>query len=150
MRAKVHCESCNIDFTVNFDRSVELTFRPNPAIRATPESTFCVGGPQVTPHIVAQQLLRPGERARRHAGARAGGRYRLRAMDLPGGQFLVAGARAARPRPTLAASRDGWPGDEPVLAPRATLTLENATDREQLLHPGAHWPGATRPPPPPR
>ena len=32
--AKVHCSTCEIDFTVNFDRFVELTFRPNAAIRS--------------------------------------------------------------------------------------------------------------------
>src|SRR5205085_1135912 len=47
VKSTVHCDSCHIDYTVNFDRSVELTFRPNPAIRPTPESTYCVGGPQV-------------------------------------------------------------------------------------------------------
>src|SRR5262249_37896126 len=30
--AQVHCPGCNIDFTVNFEQSVELTFRPNPSI----------------------------------------------------------------------------------------------------------------------
>jgi adenylate cyclase len=53
----VHCDSCNIDFDVNFEQSVELTFHPNASIRKVEVDTFCVGGPQVTPHIVAQQLL---------------------------------------------------------------------------------------------
>ena len=29
----VHCETCKIDFIADFDRYVELTFRPNPAVR---------------------------------------------------------------------------------------------------------------------
>ena len=33
--SKAHCDTCRIDFTVNFDRFVELTFRPNDSIRAT-------------------------------------------------------------------------------------------------------------------
>ena len=57
--SKVHCAGCNIDFTVNFEQSVELTFRPNPSIRLAESETFCIGGPQVTPHVVAQQLLAP-------------------------------------------------------------------------------------------
>src|SRR6202022_697020 len=31
--AQVHCPGCNIDFTVNFEQSVELTFPPTPSIR---------------------------------------------------------------------------------------------------------------------
>src|SRR5258707_11398013 len=57
--SQVHCPACNIDFTVNFEQSVELTFRLNPSIRQVHGELFCVGGPQVTPHIVAQQLLAP-------------------------------------------------------------------------------------------
>ena len=33
IHSEIHCDTCNIDFTANFERSVELTFRPNPAIR---------------------------------------------------------------------------------------------------------------------
>lgn len=28
MRAQVHCTNCNIDFQVNFDHAMKLTFRP--------------------------------------------------------------------------------------------------------------------------
>src|SRR6266851_3881750 len=57
--SQIHCPGCNIDFTVNFEQSVEVTFRPNPSIRLADKEIFCVGGPQVTPHIAAQQLLPP-------------------------------------------------------------------------------------------
>jgi hypothetical protein len=33
IQTSVHCDTCKIDFSVNFDRYVELTFRPNPAVR---------------------------------------------------------------------------------------------------------------------
>jgi class 3 adenylate cyclase len=53
---KVHCNTCKIDFTVNFDRYVELTFRPNPAVRRVEVPYFCIGSPHWTPHVVAQDL----------------------------------------------------------------------------------------------
>jgi hypothetical protein len=77
---KAHCDSCHIDFTANFDRSVELTFRPSGAIRELDDDQFCVGGPQITPHIVAQQLLAPGERRALTIPLEAG-RYRVRTLD---------------------------------------------------------------------
>ncbi|MCA1558149.1 MAG: SRPBCC family protein, partial [Acidobacteria bacterium] len=55
--SQVYCESCDVDFTVNFDNTTELTFRPNPSVRQIEAREFCIGGPQVTPHIVAQQLV---------------------------------------------------------------------------------------------
>ncbi len=147
VREQVHCESCNIDYTVNFDRQVELTFRPNPAIRPTPESTYCVGGPQLTPHIVAQQLLPPGAQRAIQLPLDPG-RYRLRTLALPGGQFLrvqpaPASNSASSPNPDhltldtrpmtleLAADPAGWPANELTLAPNAALTLRNQTSAEQ-------------------
>src|SRR5437764_4970233 len=57
---KVHCPGCNIDFSVNFEQSVDLTFRPHPSVLEVKAEMFCIGGPQVQPHVVAQQLLLPG------------------------------------------------------------------------------------------
>ena len=52
-------------------------------MRRVEAAEFCVAGPQVTPHVVAQQLLGPG--ARRTLEPRLEpGRYRLRALAVPG------------------------------------------------------------------
>jgi class 3 adenylate cyclase len=131
IRAEVHCDSCNIDFTVNFDRSVELTFRPNPAIRETPDSTYCVGGPQVTPHIVAQQLL-PASVEREMALTLDAGRYRLRTFSQRGGQALAADPAGAE-QASLVASDQAWPGGETLLSVNPTLVLRNQTSVEQLF-----------------
>lgn len=53
VQADAHCDSCHLDFTVNFDQSIELTFTPNASVRAVRRADYCVGGPQVTPHIVS-------------------------------------------------------------------------------------------------
>jgi class 3 adenylate cyclase len=131
VREQVHCESCHIDYSANFDRQVELTFRPNPGIRPTPESTYCVGGPQVTPHIVAQQLLVPAAEREFRLPLEAG-RYRLRAAGLPGGQFLVV-APGAADAAIFSASDQGWPPGETRLAPEALQIWRNASAHEQLL-----------------
>jgi adenylate cyclase len=51
LEEKVHCKSCNIDYGIDFDRNVELTFTPNISIRETIGGVFCFGGPGNTPHI---------------------------------------------------------------------------------------------------
>lgn len=131
MSSQVHCEGCNIDFTVNFEQSVELTFRPNPSIREADVETFCMGGPQVTPHIAAQQLL-PPHSTRAVDLTLAEGRYRLRTMGLAGWQHLRA-TEAFEGETTLRATVDGWSNDELVIGANASLQFENATDEEQLF-----------------
>jgi class 3 adenylate cyclase len=131
VKSSIHCESCNIDFTANFDRSVELTFRPNPAIRAGVAGEFCVGGPQVTPHILAQQILAPNEQRDLTLPLEAG-RYRLRTRDLPGGQFLWV-TQGGDDDVVLVANDAGWPTDEPSLGLNPALRLHNATARPQLF-----------------
>lgn len=109
VRANVHCPTCRIDYTANFDQSVELTFSPNRAIRNAARPTYCVGGPQVTPHVVAQQQLGPGE-TRLLPLALPAGRYRLRSPQL-GGQIVTfrveaGGAPSARLELGAAASSE--------------------------------------------
>ncbi len=54
------CESCGVDFTVDFHKLVELTFRPHPDLRPiTPTKMFCAVSPQRTAHIVIRQELGP-------------------------------------------------------------------------------------------
>jgi class 3 adenylate cyclase len=116
-----HCESCGIDFTANFDQSVELTFVPNPSVRAVTRLEYCMGGPQITPHVVAQGRLRPGD-SLTLAVTYPDGRYRVRAQGLavqhafrvePGGQSSA--------RIEIGSA----PVDEPCVAPGGILGIVN-------------------------
>ncbi|MBK8205482.1 MAG: adenylate/guanylate cyclase domain-containing protein [Planctomycetes bacterium] len=71
------CPSCNVDFDIDLDRSLEAVFTPHPQVREIPEFHYCLGGPGTTPHIVYQHLFKPGDE---HAFTirLAEGRYRLR------------------------------------------------------------------------
>ncbi|MBL8046917.1 MAG: hypothetical protein JNL09_10260, partial [Anaerolineales bacterium] len=128
---KIHCDTCGIDYGINFERSVELTFHPNPAIRTVDVAPFCVAGPQVTPHIAVQQLLRAGEERTLRAALEVG-RYRLRALDVRGNQNLRVEA-AGRPEAAFRLETHGWPEIEPTLMAQPTLHFINATPREQLF-----------------
>jgi class 3 adenylate cyclase len=131
INSQVHCETCRIDFTVNFDRFVEVTFRPNALLRQVQSQNFCMGSPQKTPHIVAQQLL-PAHSERTLSLPLEPGRYRLRALELSGGQDVsVSDDGLAAASVTIAEA--GWPAHELKLARQSTLKMENATGAEQLL-----------------
>ncbi|HEV2914738.1 MAG TPA: DUF5939 domain-containing protein [Pyrinomonadaceae bacterium] len=131
IHAQVYCDSCDVDFTVNFENSVELTFRPNQGVRAVENRSFCIGGPQVTPHIVAQQLLEPGAQRPLSLELEAG-RYRLRSPGVPGEQFLKV-CDEGTVEATLRATDEGWSGEEINVAREPALQLENATGDERLF-----------------
>jgi class 3 adenylate cyclase len=131
--SQVHCETCRIDFTVNFDRFVEVTFRPNALLRQIQSQNFCMGSPQKTPHIVAQQLL-PAHSERVLSLPLEPGRYRLRALELSGGQDVsVSEDDQGQPAASVTIAEAGWPVHELKLAQQSSLKLENATGAEQLL-----------------
>ena len=131
IKTAVHCETCQIDFTVNFDRYVELTFRPNPAVRRLNVSAFCIGSPHWTPHVVAQQLLPAGDK-RELVLPLESGNYRLRALELPGSQEVTVspeGEKSAQ----VTLSRNGWNEETLRVGEEFSLALKNDTDAEQLV-----------------
>jgi class 3 adenylate cyclase len=129
--SQIHCEMCRIDATVNFDRFVEVTFRPNAALRQVEFHEFCMGSPQRTPHIVLQQLLPPRTNRVLNMPLEVG-RYRLRALELAGGQDVRVSAEAGA-EARISISPAGWPSEELRLGSQASLDIENATDSEQLF-----------------
>jgi class 3 adenylate cyclase len=123
-----HCDSCHIDFDANFDQSVEVTFTPNAAIRAVVRADYCVGGPQVTPHIIAQQRIAPRTRQTLQLQV-APGRYRVRTPQVSGQSvFRVDCTGEAALSLDLAQPLI----DEPALAPTAELTVENGSDEPRM------------------
>jgi class 3 adenylate cyclase len=82
-----HCPSCNIDYGRDFEKNVELTFAPAPAVRPLGVGGFCLSGPMATPHVAVQLLLAPGEK-RNVALDLPAGSYRLRTLH-PGGSVDV-------------------------------------------------------------
>lgn len=128
VQAQAHCDSCHVDFTVNFDQSVELTFSPNASMRSVARIDYCIGGPQITPHIVAQQRL-PAAGRRRLPLQLTAGRYRVRSPRLAAQHAFRVAAGAA---PTLRIDVGATSLGEPAVAPAGELTLVNNTGTAHL------------------
>jgi class 3 adenylate cyclase len=129
--AQVYCGSCDVDFTVSFDNTTELTFRPNPSIRQIDVKDFCLGGPQVTPHIVARKMVDAGRAEVLELPLEAG-RYRLRASGVQGELYLQAGEEGAA-EINLRVGPEGWPSEEISLSTSPRLRIENETDEELFI-----------------
>jgi len=127
----VHCDVCNIDFNANFERSVELTFCPSRSVRPVRKTEFCVAGPQVTPHIAAQQQLEPGETRKINLNLETGS-YRLRALKNSGGQFIRV-SEDTNSELSIEYGERGWTNEEFLFPIESSLILKNGTKNEQLF-----------------
>jgi eukaryotic-like serine/threonine-protein kinase len=127
------CAACNAAYEIDLASTVELVFRPHRAVRVTDNATYCVGAPARRPHVIAQQVLAPGE-------------ARTISVNLPRGDYRVTGPRVVSPR-VCAASQVGWSGElavevgdgavdvrpAVVRAGEVVLRLANATDQDQVV-----------------
>lgn len=121
-----HCGFCNIDYTVNFDRQVEVIFRPNPSVRIVPNQLlYCVAGPQTEPHLAINTTLSAGETLE-VAPSLLKGHYSLSASGISG-ELPVMAELGGLPKVVLAADPQGWPEGELVVEPSPSLQLLNQT-----------------------
>lgn len=129
---EVHCEACGINYHADFERSVELTFRPNPAIRLVEEGVeFCYAGPVAAPHVLVQQLLAPGEE--RTVRPRLDpGYYQVRTLGLSGPTVWHVTSGESH-EATVLAEGEQVLVDSPAVDLQPTLQLQNRTEAEQLF-----------------
>lgn len=62
LKDHAHCQACNIEFELDFSRSIEMIFRAHPELRSAETRTYCIGGPAWSRHVVAQVRLARDER----------------------------------------------------------------------------------------
>ena len=133
--ASYHCDTCGISYDADFDERVELRFSVHPAVRVADDAVYCIAGPARSPHVLAQQYLRPGEA--RSIAVAPSGPLRLRTVP-PTHELNVlpartgAGAGAGAMRVMYAADRwvapDGVRDGETLALPAGTsLELSNET-----------------------
>lgn len=126
----LHCDSCNADFTADFDRLTELTFNLSTRWKKIEGETYCIGGPGRTPHVAAQLRIAPGAVASLPL-ALPPGAYRLRASAADhAGQIMVdpEGPRSGACRIAAAAVSPY----ELRLAPGGELAITNDTPAETV------------------
>ncbi len=132
VHSQSHCNTCQIDFTVNFDHNIEVVFRPNPSVRAVEfDAAFCVGSPQLQPHVVLSQSI-AALRSLPLLAKLEPGRYTLRASNVAGSISLFADADGL-PKLDIRVTSFGWPPEQGHISLLPTLNLINATDADQTF-----------------
>ncbi|MSP93256.1 MAG: adenylate/guanylate cyclase domain-containing protein [Myxococcales bacterium] len=133
VRAMNACLSCNLEYSARFDREVEVTFLPHPAVRQLDLSEHCVGGPGKTPHVTLQRRVPPGATVA-VAWEVPAGRWRVRsplsvgAVDI---EVSPPGTPAADLRITIDSA--GIAVEGTAVSGASTAQVENKTEFEQLL-----------------
>ncbi len=128
-----HCEACNLDFELDFANSVELIFRPHAEIRSVDLGTYCIGGPEHAPHVVAQTRVQQGERVELELTLPEG-QYKLRGPQLPHAMTLNVSARAGVASADIDLSQSTSPDQAFYLQPgRQVVATTNPFEREILL-----------------
>ncbi len=127
----IYCDDCEQKFSVNFNKTIQLSFTPHPLIRKVSDKQFCMRGPQSQPHIFVQQYIESGGK-------------RFLKTQLPPGQYLLSTNRTeGTARITIsenssdtvhiALPKEGLDGEEVYISDDPNLSLENNTDEPQLF-----------------
>lgn len=127
----LHCETCRIDFKVNLDRFVEISFQPNASIRSVETKDFCVGSPQRTPHVVIQQPLEPGEEKYIPLSLEKG-RYRLRCLGKRGSKSMMIDEAGDKSGMIEVSDKD-FSAQEIILTLNSDLKIINRFKNSQLI-----------------
>lgn len=134
LRDHDRCPACNLDFAVDFARSVEMVFRVHKQIREVETKSYCVGGPRNFPHIVAQVRIAAGETIKLdlHLGE---GVYRVTSPQLPHAWDIRVALMHHLSRARLNLLRPGIAITEPIGLRSDTqqLVIENQHQREIMV-----------------
>jgi class 3 adenylate cyclase len=76
-----YCDTCGMEFAVDFDHLVEVRFDVAPDVRRATRLTHCIGGPLNSPHVRARATVAPQEQ-RTLAVSLEPRPYRLRAAPV--------------------------------------------------------------------
>ena len=133
IKEHTHCAACDYDFRSDLGDAIELVFRVHPEIREADDAVYCIGGPEHSPHVVAQVRLDAGERIELEVTLAAGD-YLIRGPRLVGQQRIRVRQLPAPSAHQVAVTELGVNDHTPVLrAGHQAVTLTNDLDHLQVL-----------------
>jgi class 3 adenylate cyclase len=122
LEGRAHCHACDLRYDTELDRAVEAQFFPHPSIRRVEARPYCIGGPALTPHVVAQVALEQDATGTMHAPADPG---RVRLFVRGGTTALVDVVDGAPSSLSVHVGPDRIAPTQVSIAPRGALHLVN-------------------------
>lgn len=128
-----NCQACEHDFDVDFTSAVEMIFRVHPDLRQADIKTYCVGGPEHAPHVIAQIRMAAGEAFELDLNLDPGS-YVIRSSQLPYTIGIAVDSAAGINR-SVVLLRPAEPSRQVIRirGERQLLTLVNEYSREILI-----------------
>jgi len=83
-----YCQLCDLRVPIDFERSVEVTFRPTSEVRPYEQAVYASCSPSQSAHVLVQQLL-PASGQTQLVAPTEPGEYQLFARGGPSGRLLV-------------------------------------------------------------
>jgi len=127
----IYCDKCEKEFSVNFNKTIQLSFTPHPLIRKISDKQYCLRGPQTKTHVYIQQYLDPGEK-------------RYLKTDLPKGSYTLR-TNQTQGTATIRVSEHGndtvhidirstgLSGEEGHISESPNLSIQNSSSKKQLI-----------------
>ncbi|SDJ58027.1 adenylate/guanylate cyclase domain-containing protein [Salimicrobium halophilum] len=125
---QVHCDLCGVDYDVDFDRLIEMQFRPHESIRKVRQDIYCLNGPVNAPHIIAQFRLAPGSSDVMIPVPQTDVRFRVLGHNFTAG---IDTENTTTVDTTLTITREGF--DAAFYTPGTSLTVHNRNEEETVL-----------------
>jgi len=122
----IHCENCKIDVSANFDKLIEISFKPNSQLRDLAVNEYCVGGPQVTPHIISQQVINAGQKKEVNLVLQEG-KYRIRTPQHQSGIIFESEPGSDIHEDIIHLTKETLTQNTELLSPAPKLILFNDT-----------------------
>jgi adenylate cyclase len=132
LRAAAHCESCDIRYDSQFDRNVEVCFSVAPAVRPVEAVAHCIGGPEMSPHALAQWPLAPGNH-RQLTVPLPPGTYRLTSLQAKNALDVVIAEHGARSFEVTVQRNLRVETTATIAAPDAHWAVRNGADTDVVL-----------------
>jgi class 3 adenylate cyclase len=127
----IYCDECEEEFNVNFNKTIQLSFTPNPLVRKIDRKQYCVRGPQSKSHILIQQYLEPGE-TRFLKTNLTPGTYILRTNQSKG-KATVHVDNSGSDTVHVKLFPSGLSGEKVSIIEDPNLSLENSSTKRQLI-----------------
>jgi adenylate cyclase len=119
---KAHCHACDIRYDTDLDSAVEAQFFPHPSVRRVETRPYCIGGPALTPHVVAQLPLDVDGAGTIHAPGTLG---RVRLFVRGGATALIDVAQDAPTSASVTILASALTPTHVAIAPRGSLQVVN-------------------------
>lgn len=140
-----NCEACDAAFQSDIATAIELVFQAHPEVAEVDSGQYCIGGPEHSPHVVAQLRLQPGQRVEALVPIETGN-FLLRTTHHSKAQPLQVRSQGAPSSLEMDISRLGESPNTPAvrtgvlslrltndLAEACTIRLERSTNRSQVV-----------------